>query len=259
MAESEPPSEFTLCNVTVHAVQVEDAMRVVRHWIEDERCFHLVSSTNLNNLAIAVESREYCEVMKGVDLSLPDGVPLLWYGRFKGFPLYKRCGIEELMRAIFEMSNRGSTYSHFFYGNTTEVLADMRSRLLQLYPKLNIAGMLSPPFRTLSTREDDYHVRIINDSGADFLWVSLGCPKQESWLFEHRDKLHVIVGGGAGAVFNFFSGRTLEAPDWVRSIGLEWLLRLLVEPRRLYRRYLLTYPKFILRFIQHALGIAIAR
>jgi N-acetylglucosaminyldiphosphoundecaprenol N-acetyl-beta-D-mannosaminyltransferase len=227
--------------------------------MESERTFHYVTSTNVNNVAVAIESPEYYQVMKRADLSLPDGVPLLWYGRFKGFPLYKRCGIEELMQAVFEMSNQGSTYSHFFYGNTPEVLADMKSRLLRSYPNLNIAGMFSPPFRSLSAQEDEEHVRMINDSGADFLWVSLGCPKQERWLFDHREKLRVVVGGGAGAVFNFFSGKTLRAPSWVRFMGLEWLLRLLIEPRRLYRRYLLKYPKFIVKFFQHSLGIRISK
>jgi N-acetylglucosaminyldiphosphoundecaprenol N-acetyl-beta-D-mannosaminyltransferase len=119
--------------------------------------------------------------------------------------------------------------------------------------------MLSPPFRPLSAQEDEEHVRMINESRADFLWVSLGCPKQERWLFDHRDKLHVVVGGGAGAVFNFLSGKTLEAPGWVRSLGLEWLLRLLIEPKRLYRRYLLKYPIFAVKFLQHSLGMRMSK
>ena len=248
------PGEFRICDVRIHAVQVDDAVAVVRHWMEGERTFHYVSSTNVNNVAIALESHEYYQVMEGADLSLPDGVPFLWYGRFKGFRLPNRCGIEELMEAVFELSNQGSTYSHFFYGNTPEVLAELKTRLLGRYPKLKIAGMFSPPFRPLSAEEDEAHVRMINESGADFLWVSLGCPKQEKWLYDHRDKLRVVVGGGAGAVFNFFSGQTTKAPDWVRYMGLEWFLRLLIEPRRLYRRYLLKYPKFVVQFLRHSLG-----
>jgi len=253
------PGEFRICDVRIHAVQVDDAVAVVRHWMEGERTFHYVSSTNVNNVAIALESHEYYQVMEGADLSLPDGVPFLWYGRFKGFRLPNRCGIEELMEAVFELSNQGSTYSHFFYGNTPEVLAELKTRLLGRYPKLKIAGMFSPPFRPLSAEEDEAHVRMINESGADFLWVSLGCPKQEKWLYDHRDKLRVVVGGGAGAVFNFFSGQTTKAPDWVRYMGLEWFLRLLIEPRRLYRRYLLKYPKFVVQFLRHSLGFRTAK
>jgi N-acetylglucosaminyldiphosphoundecaprenol N-acetyl-beta-D-mannosaminyltransferase len=100
---------------------------------------------------------------------------------------------------------------------------------------------------------------MINESGADFLWVSLGCPKQEQWLYDHRDQLTVVAGGGAGAVFNFFSGKTYKAPDWIRYSGMEWILRLLLEPRRLFRRYLLKYPKFIILFLLDATGVHTAR
>ncbi|MGB5872119.1 MAG: WecB/TagA/CpsF family glycosyltransferase, partial [Bacteroidota bacterium] len=179
MTASASPGEFRICDVRIHAVQVDDAVAVVRRWLEGERTFHYVSSTNVNNVAIALESPEYYQVMERADLSLPDGVPFLWYGRFKGFRLSRRCGIEELMEATFEMSNQGLTYSHYFYGNTPEVLAALKAQLMVSYPNLKIAGMFSPPFRPLSAQEDEEHVRMINESGADFLWVSLGCPKQE--------------------------------------------------------------------------------
>ncbi len=224
-----------------------------------ERSFHYISSTNVNNVAIALESPGFFEVMEKADLSVPDGVPFLWYGSLKGFHLKRRCGIEELMEAIFELSDHGNTWSHFFYGNTPEVLAQLKSRLGKRYPHLKIAGMYSPPFRPPTPEEDEEHVRMINSSGADFLWVSLGCPKQEQWLYDHRDRLNVVVGGGSGAVFNFFSGETFKAPDWVRYLGLEWLLRLLLEPRRLYRRYLLKYPKFVVQFLWHSMGFRIRK
>ena len=256
METPEVPATFDVCDVKIHAVQVDDALAVVRRWLKDERRFHYVSSTNVNNVAIALESPKYFTVIERADLSLPDGVPFLWYGRWKGFPLHKRCGIEELMEAVFEMSNRGWESSHFFYGNTPEVLEALRTKLLERYPNLRIAGMLSPPFRPLSPEEDAEYVRAINDSGADFLWVSLGCPKQEQWLYDHREQLRVILGGGAGAVFNFFSGHTVRAPGWIRFLGLEWLLRLLSEPKRLGQRYLVRYPKFVATFFSHAVRTA---
>lgn len=237
----------------LHAVQIGDALALVRRWVEQERSFHYVSSTNVNNVAIALESSKYFDVMEGADLSLPDGVPFLWYGRLKGFPLGARCGIEELMEALFEMSNNGWTHSHFFYGNTPEVLETLRAKLLERYPRLKIAGMLSPPFRPLSPEEDEEHIRVINTSGADFLWVSLGCPKQEEWLYDRRERLRVVLGGGAGAVFNFFSGHTVRAPRWVRFLGLEWVMRLLAEPKRLSQRYLVRYPKFVGKFLLYSI------
>lgn len=246
--------EFRICDVKVHAVQVENLLAIVQQWMDEKRTFHYVSSTNVNNVAIALESEEYFQVMERADLSIPDGVPFLWYGRWKGFPLYKRCGIEEFMEAVFELSNQGYSYSHYFYGNTPEVLANLRARLLQRYPNLKIAGMYAPPFRPLSPQEDEEDITMINESGADFLWVSLGCPKQEKWLYNHRDRLTAVVGGGAGAVFNFLSGETFKAPDWVRYMGLEWILRLAMEPKRLFRRYCIKYPIFVFRFVKYSLG-----
>ena len=249
------PGEFRICDVRVHAVQVENLLAIVQQWMDEKRTFHYVSSTNVNNVEIALESADYFQVMEKADLSIPDGVPFLWYGRWKGFPLYNRCGIEEFMEAVFELSNHGFSYTHFFYGNTPAVLANLKTRLLQRYPNLKIAGMYAPPFRPLSPQEDEEDVRMINDSGADFLWVSLGCPKQEKWLYDHRNRLNPVVGGGAGAVFNFLSGETLKAPDWVRYMGLEWILRLLMEPKRLFRRYCIKYPQFVFRFLEHSLGM----
>ena len=249
------PGVFRICDVKLHAVQVENLLAIVHQWMGEKRTFHYVSSTNVNNVAIALESEEYFRVMERADLSIPDGVPFLWYGRWKGFPLRKRCGIEEFMEAVFKLSDQGYRYSHFFYGNTPQVLANLKARLLERYPKLKIAGMYSPPFRPLSAEEDEEDVRMINDSGADFVWVSLGCPKQEKWLYDHRHRLTAVVGGGSGAVFNFLSGETLKAPDWVRYMGLEWILRLLMEPRRLFHRYCIKYPLFVFRFVKHSLGI----
>jgi N-acetylglucosaminyldiphosphoundecaprenol N-acetyl-beta-D-mannosaminyltransferase len=244
---------FRIRDVKIHAVQVDDLAPIVDEWMQADRKFHYVSSTNVNNVAIALESPEYYQAIEHADMSLPDGVPFLWYGRLKGFLLRKRCGIEEFMEAIFEMSRHDPSHSHFFYGNTPEVLGKLRSNLLQRYPDLNIAGMHSPPFRPPTSEEVAEDIRMINESGADFLWVSLGCPKQEQWLYDHREALSVVVGGGAGAVFNFFSGDTRRAPAWVRYVGLEWLLRLMMEPKRLFSRYCIRYPKFVLGFLWRSL------
>lgn len=246
--------EYRVCGVKLHAAQVPNLLTVVHQWMEGKRTFHYVSSTNVNNVAIALESEDYFRVMERADLSIPDGVPFLWYGRWKGFPLRRRCGIEEFMEAVFDLSNHGYSYSHYFYGNTPQVLARMKSRLLERYPNLKIAGMYSPPFRPLTPQEDEEDVRMINESGADFLWISLGCPKQERWLYDHRNRLEAVVGGGAGAVFNFLSGDTFKAPNWVRYMGLEWILRLVIEPKRLFRRYCIKYPIFVFRFIQYSFG-----
>jgi N-acetylglucosaminyldiphosphoundecaprenol N-acetyl-beta-D-mannosaminyltransferase len=236
--------------INVHLVQPEEARDVVLSWFDGPRRFHYVSSTNINNLINAIESPLFFDVTNTAELSLPDGMPLVWYGRYLGYRMPKKCGIEEFMDEIFELSNQGHDFKHYFYGNTQEVLDDLKTELLKKYPKLNIVGMHSPPFRPLSDDEQKQDIDRINDAGADFLWVSLGCPKQEVWLYENRHKLNAVAGGGAGAVFNFMAKHTVSAPTFVKYAGLEWLLRLLCNPKRLARRYLIKYPKFFMIFFK---------
>ena len=176
-------------------------------------------------------------------------MPLIWHGRYLGYKMPKRCGIEEVMYEIFELSNKGYNFRHYFYGNTPKVLGDLKRNLLQRYPNLNIVRMYSPPFRKLKEEEDRQIIEMINKAKPDFLWVSLGCPKQEIWLYEHRDKINAVVGGGAGAVFNFISNHSIKAPKWIQYAGLEWLLRLIANPRKLYKRYLIKYPKFFFIYL----------
>jgi N-acetylglucosaminyldiphosphoundecaprenol N-acetyl-beta-D-mannosaminyltransferase len=246
-----PAPEFRVLGVKVHAVQTPDAVRVLLGWLaEQPRRFRYVSSTNLHNVARAGESAAYREVMDRCDLSLPDGVPLLWYARRHGFVLPNRCGIEEVMVALFDLSERGMDLRHYFYGNTPEVLEALKLELAKRWPKLSVAGFRSPPFRRLSPEEDRADVDAIVAARPDFLWVSLGCPRQETWLFEHRQALGGMVGGGAGAVFDFLAGQKPKAPRIVQKAGMEWLLRLASEPNRLWRRYLVLYPRYLLRIIR---------
>jgi N-acetylglucosaminyldiphosphoundecaprenol N-acetyl-beta-D-mannosaminyltransferase len=258
--DSGPIQEYRVLGVKVHAVQPEQAARVLLGWLAQEpRRFRYICSTNLHNIARAGESADYREVMEACDLSLPDGMPLLWCGNRRGFALPERCGIEEVMVALFERSNYGEDLRHFFYGNTPEVLESLRSALARRWPRLTVAGMLSPPFRPLTPEEDRADIHAIRQARPDFLWVSLGCPRQETWLCEHRDQLDGMIGGGAGAVFDFLAGQKPKAPRIIQRAGLEWLLRLASDPKRLWRRYLVLYPRYALRLIFEELGVAGSR
>ena len=236
--------EYRILGVKVHAVQPLVARDIVLSWFQESPRFHYISSTNINNVVTALESPIFFEATNTADLSVPDGMPLLWYGRWLGYDLRKRCGIEELMFEIFKLSDEGYDFSHYFYGNTERVLSLLVSVLRQKYPRLRIAGTYSPPFGELSETETQTIIEQINSSKADFLWVSLGCPKQELWMYNNRHRLKVRVAGGAGAVFNFIAGETKRAPSWIQYAGLEWFYRLVVNPRRLWKRYLVKYPKF---------------
>jgi len=239
---------FQISGVKVHALQPEQARDIVLSWFDEPRKFHYISSTNVNHLVNVHEDNEFYKVVNNATLSLPDGMPLIWYGRFLGYNLLRRCGIEELMVEIFELSNKGYQFKHYFYGNTTKVLAALKRSLLEAYPNLVIAGMCSPPFRKITQEENNAYVEKINRTNPDFIWVSLGCPKQETWLYQNRHKLNAVAGGGAGAVFNFFSRETPKAPDFLRYSGLEWFFRLINNPKLSYR-YLYQYPIFFVKLL----------
>lgn len=138
-------------------------------------------------------------------------------------------------------------YSSFFYGDTKDTLTALTARLKQAFPDLRIAGTFSPPFRELTQEEDEDIVRLINESKADVVWVGLGLPKQERWMYDHRDKLNAPVAVGVGAAFKFISGRVRRAPVWMGDHGLEWLWRLTHEPRRVWRRVIIDIPIFAFR------------
>lgn len=237
--------EFKILGTKIHALQPKQAISILDQWLQKKATFRYMTSTNLNNIWEAQESKEYYEVMKNSDMSLPDGIPVIWQGRKKGYDLPERCGIEEVMFTLFEESKTGKGHAHFFYGNTPQVLEQMKKNLLAQYPKLHIVGTISPPFRALTHDEEQEHLDLINAAKPDFLWVSLGCPKQELWLYRNREKLGPMIGGGAGAVFNFISGETKKAPKWIQYSGMEWLMRLYLSPKRLYHRYLVKYPKCV--------------
>jgi N-acetylglucosaminyldiphosphoundecaprenol N-acetyl-beta-D-mannosaminyltransferase len=135
--------------------------------------------------------------------------------------------------------------SHFFYGATDEVLAQLKTNLLKKFPSLQIAGMVSPPFRPLTEAEKEEMSELINASGADIVWCGLGTPKQDYWVAEFRPRLNAFAILAVGAAFNFHAGEVRQSPRWMMRSGLEWLFRLLVEPKRLWRRYLIGNPRFV--------------
>jgi len=239
-------NSFQILGIRVDAVQRNDVLEILDSWKKNppEKC-QLISSTNANNVMCSLEIPLMKTATNNSGLSLPDGVPFLWLGRMKGFPLKGRCGIQEIMMDLFEQRN----YRHFFFGNTPEVLFKLKKRLSTLCPKLQICGVYSPPFGAFSKEETAKHIGIINQGKPDFVWVSLGCPRQEMWIEENRAEIKALAAGGAGAVFNFLAGETSRAPEWVQYFGLEWIYRLMIDPKKLWRRYLVRYPKFVILFL----------
>jgi N-acetylglucosaminyldiphosphoundecaprenol N-acetyl-beta-D-mannosaminyltransferase len=148
------------------------------------------------------------------------------------------------MESFFEQANEKG-YSSFFYGDTDDTLISLRENVQRRYPGHMVTGTFSPPFRPITREEDETYVEMINDSSPDVLWVGLGLPKQEKWIFQHKDRLNVPIAIGVGAAFKFISGKVKRAPEWIARNGFEWVWRLIKEPRKLWRRNMLDVPRFV--------------
>jgi N-acetylglucosaminyldiphosphoundecaprenol N-acetyl-beta-D-mannosaminyltransferase len=228
-----------------HRVQNPEVLATMERWIlrEPSKC-HFIVNTGFHGLWTAYKDPHFREIVKACDLFSPDGIATVWISRLKKKPIPDRATSAELMRMYFERANV-TGYSSFFYGDTRETLDALRENLERDFPGHRVAGIYSPPFRELTTKEDKEIVDRINSSGADVLWVGMGLPKQERWIFEHKARLRVPVAIGVGACFGFFSGRVKRAPQWIGRMGLEWLWRLAMEPKKLWRRDLIDGPRFV--------------
>jgi len=187
---------------------------------------------------------DFANVLRQSDLLTPDGMPLVWMTALMKEASQDRVAGLELMLALCQRA-QDSQVSVFLLGSTEETIAGVRSRLAIDFPNLRISGTLSPPFRALSEEENRAITNRINQSGAGLVFISLGCPKQERWMNEHRDQIRAVTVG-VGGVFSVYAGEKRWAPEWMRKYGLEWSYRLAQEPKRLWKRYALTIPPFLL-------------
>lgn len=194
---------------------------------------------NVHTTVMAYNDPAYREIQNGAVLAIPDGAPLSAVGRKRGFTNMQRTTGPSYLE---EMLSKG--YSHFFYGATADTLNELEKVIKQKYPKAKIAGMYSPPFREITEAEDAEIIRLINEANADFVWVGLGAPKQERFMAAHHKKIKGFMVG-VGAAFDYLSGNIKRAPQWMQKLSLEWLYRLLQQPGKLFKRYLITNTSFI--------------
>ena len=199
---------------------------------------------NVHMLVEAYDNPGFKKVVNSAEIVTPDGMPLVWALRVLYGIEQDRVAGMDLLPALLECARRESL-SVFFYGSTEGVLNKIRHKVLSHYVGARLAGTYSPPFRSLSPSEKEDVVQMINSSGANIVFVSLGCPKQEIWMNEMCGKINAVMIG-VGAAFSTFSGDKRRAPVWMQRAGLEWLYRLLQEPKRLFWRYAYTNVKFIL-------------
>ena len=226
----------------ISVTNMSDTIAYINAHLEELRGKYICVS-NVHTTVMSYEDERYRIIQNSAAMALPDGAPLSSYSRRKGFKNARRVTGPDLMLELFRVSpQRG--YRHFFYGATPEILEAMKKNMKEEYPDTVIAGMYSPPFRKVTPDEDDTIVKMINNTKPDFVWVGLGAPKQEEWMYAHMDRVNaVMIGVGAG--FDYLAGEIKRAPKWMQKLSMEWLYRLLQDPRRLWKRYLTTNMKFI--------------
>ena len=241
---------FDVLGVKLHVFSLRESADIVLDWIARYRnggvsgSARYICVTNVNSVVEAQKDAYLKTITNSADLSVCDGMPLVWLARRKGFILPERVYGFALMDLLLSESQK-PRLSHYFYGSTPDVLERLTANIKSKYPGINVAGAYSPPFRELTAQEKDSIIALINGSGADIVWVGLGYPKQEIWMYEFKDKIKCPVLAGVGAAFDFYSGNKKKAPLWMQNAGLEWFFRLLCEPRRLWKRYLVNNSLFI--------------
>jgi len=242
---AEPALNVEILGCRVSKVTLSSALGMIERWIQQpgDRPRYVVA-TGFHGLWEAQKNPDFQKVLNSADLFCPDGIAPVWLSRLNGEALPGRVPGPDLLTAFLAKGDKAG-YSSFFFGDTDETLAALQENIRKAYPGHRVAGALSPPFRTMTVEEDSEIIEEINKAKPDVLWVGLGMPKQDWWIYHHLDSLRVPIVIGIGAAFRFLSGGVKRAPAWVGDNGFEWLWRLAVEPRKLWRRDLIDGPRFL--------------
>lgn len=238
-----------ILGVDIAVTNMQEAVNYVKENIEDLKG-HYICFTNVHTTVMSYENKKYRAVQNGAAVAFPDGSPLAYIQRLNGFQEAKQVAGPDFMTEFWK-ATENTGVKHYFFGGSGETIEKLGKVLKSRFPKLNVVDMVSPPFRPLTKEEDDDVVKRINESGADIVWVGLGAPKQEEWMRAHEGKINAVMMG-VGAGFDFHAGTVKRAPKWMREHYLEWLYRLMQDPKRLWKRYVKTNVKFITLLLKHA-------
>ena len=230
----------------VHLVSVSRTVDHIEHWIgeRDGRCKRVVV-TGFHGLWEAHKKPLLQSILNSAELWVPDGIAPVWVARLRGHRNVERAPGAEIMREFFGRAHK-KRYRSYFYGDTEATLSALQTSIKNDYPEHEVAGVFSPPFRPLTPEEDEAAIDRINAAKPDVLWVGLGMPKQDIWIYERLHRLKVPVAIGVGAAFSFVAGTVPRCPEWIGRSGFEWVYRFMKEPRKLWHRDLLDGPQFLL-------------
>lgn len=233
--------------VQVSAINMTTALFLANEWIATGNpgymCF-----TAVHGVMEAQSDPDLRRILNEAVINAPDGMPMTWVGWLQGLRAMDRVYGPDFMAAMCRLSvERG--YRNYFYGGQPGVAALLSEALQKKFPGLLIAGTRTPPFRSLTREEEEQLVAEVRACRPHIFWVGLGAPKQERFMAEYFERLQVPLLAGVGAAFDYHTDRLRESPQWIKRAGLQWLHRLMQEPRRLWRRYLRTNPAFLWRII----------
>lgn len=237
--------KLSVCNYDLATKKIVEMVR------QNEGGYVCVSTVHM--AMEAFDDPVYAKMVNDADLITPDGMPMLWMKKLQGAKDVSQVRGTNLMVNLFSIAEENS-FTVGFYGGSQEVLDELSERLEKDFPKLQVSYIYSPPFRPLTEEEDKEVTKNIANSATDILFIGLGCPKQERWMADHSDRIDSVMIG-VGAAFNFYAGKTKESPEWMRKVGLEWLFRLVQEPRRLWKRYIILNPRFVWQAMLQLTGL----
>ena len=250
---------FDVLGVHVSAICMDDAIATISEWIARKEP-NYVCVRDVNGVMESDRDGTLKAINNQAGMVTPDGMPLVWLAHAKGQKHVRRVYGPDLMLEVFKESE-SRQWTHYLYGGRPGIGAVLETKLNERFPNARIVGICDPPrtesgvFRDLTSAEETQLLGDINAAAPDIVWVGIGTPRQERWMARYRGQLDAPVLIGVGAAFDFHSGVVRQAPRWMQRSGLEWVFRLLSEPRRLWRRYLRNNPEFIFKIALQAVGL----
>jgi len=245
-------NRVNVLGVAVSAVNLASALAIVADAVRTRRKGY-ICVTGVHGVMEAQADPAFRRILNGALLCTPDGMPMVWVGRWTGQGEMRRVYGPDLMLDVCAWGEQNAC-RHFFYGGAEGVAQQLAERMKARFPGMEIAGTFTPPFRPLNAGEERQFTEQVRAGRPDILWVGLSTPKQEKFMAEYLPKLDVTLMIGVGAAFDFLSGRVRQAPRWMQRSGLEWFYRFCQEPRRLAGRYLRNNPRFALKIFGQYCG-----
>ena len=243
-------SRYSVLGVEIDDLTPSTAVDRARELIERKEGGYLVFCT-VSTVVTSGDDPELLTSLRQASVVAPDGMPLVWLGRRAGFSTERVYGPDFLLHLL---ERTGGAYRHFLYGGAPGVAEKLAAELRRRFPLVKIVGTESPPFGAALHDRTAWNLDKVINASPDLVWVGLGHPRQEKWMRLHHQALGGAVAAGVGAAFDFLSGEKKEAPSWMKRSGLQWMHRLLSEPQRLWRRYLIGNSRFIARILHEKAG-----